>query len=110
MPQISQVFQLRLHKNMPLGSDVTYQYIADKTGVTRDPNLDSPYNTRKVTGLPPGPIGSPSLAALESVAQPASGDYLYFISGDNDKMYFAHTNEEHEQNIRDHCQKKCLII
>ena len=95
---------------MPLGSDVTYQYIAEKTGQPRDPNLDSPYNTRKVTGLTPGPISSPSQAALDAVATPASGDYLYFLAGDDDKMYFARTNEEHEQNIQKHCQKKCQIL
>ena len=110
MAQVSQVFQLRLRKDMPLGSDVTYQYAADKLGVERDVNLDSPYNTRIKTGLPPGPISSPGVDALLAVAQPASGDYLYFLSGDDDKTYFARTNEEHEKNIREHCQKKCQII
>ncbi len=108
--QVSQVFQLRLSRDMPLGSDVTYQYIADKTGQERSVDLDSPYNTRKYPGLPPGPISSPGLASLKAVARPAAGDYLYFLSGDDDKTYFARTNEEHEQNIREHCQKKCQII
>ncbi len=108
--QVSQVFQLRLEKGMELGSDVTYQYIADKTGQQRSVDLDSPYNTRRYPGLPPGPIASPGLASLKSVANPAEGDYLYFLSGDDDKTYFGRTNEEHEQNIRDHCQKKCQII
>ena len=92
---------------MTLGSDVTYQYAADKLGVARDPNLDSPYNTRKYKGLPPGPISSPGLSALQAAAAPASGDYLFFLSGDDNKTYFAHTNEQHEQNILQHCQKKC---
>ncbi len=108
--QVAQVFQLRLSRGMQLGSDVTYQYIADKTGQARSVDLDSPYNTRRYTGLPPGPIASPGIAALRAVGKPAPGDYLYFLSGDDDKTYFAHTNEEHEQNIRDHCQKKCQII
>lgn len=108
--QVAQVFELRLSRNMPLGSGVTYQYIADKTGQTRDVNIDSPYNTRRYPGLPPGPISSPGLAALRAVGSPAPGDYLYFLSGDDDKTYFAHTNEEHEQNIKEHCQKKCQII
>ncbi len=110
MAQVSQVFQLRLKRDMPLGSDVTYQYAADKLGVPRDVNLDSPYNTRRFGGLPPGPIASPGEAALRSVAEPAKGDYLYFLSGDDDKTYFARTNEEHERNIVEHCQKKCQII
>ena len=108
--QIAQVFYTRLDMKMPLGSDVTYQYIADKTGVPRDVNLDSPYNTRRYPGLPPGPIASPGLAALRAVALPAAGEYVYFLSGDDDVTYFAKTLEEHEANIKKHCQKKCQII
>lgn len=110
MPQIAQVFYSRLAMDMPLGSDVTYQYIADKTGVARDPNLDSPYNTRRYAGLPPGPISSPGEKALVAVANPASGDYLYFLSGDDDITYFGRTLEEHEANITNHCQEKCKIL
>lgn len=108
--QIAQVFLKRLSINMVLGSDVTYQYIADKTGVPRDTNLDSLYNTRRYPGLPPGPIAVPGLASLLAVAGPASGDYLYFLSGDDDITYFARTLEEHERNITEHCQQKCQIL
>ena len=110
MPQIAQVFYSRLATGMPLGSDVTYQYIADKTGVARNPNLDSPYNTRKYAGLPPGPISAPGKKALVAVANPAPGDYLYFLSGDDDVTYYARTLDEHEANIANHCQKKCQIL
>jgi len=110
MPQIAQVFYSRLAKDMPLGSDVTYQYIADKMGVERDTNLDSPYNTRRFQGLPPGPIASPGKKALLAVALPAKGDYLYFLNGDDDVTYFARSFEEHEANIVNHCQKKCQIL
>lgn len=109
-PQIAQVFYTRLSIDMPLGSDVTYQYIADKTGVARDPNLDSPYNTRRYTGLPPGPIAVPGLAALEAVADPAAGDYIYFLSGDDNVTYYAHTLAEHEANIAAHCKVKCSTL
>lgn len=105
--QAAQVFYLRLELGMSLGSDVTYQYIADKTGVPRDPDLDSPYNTRRYTGLPPGPIASPGLDALKAVANPANGDYLYFLSGDDEKTHFAKTQAEHESNIIDYCKIKC---
>jgi len=108
--QIAQIFYSRLAIDMQLGSDVTYQYIADKTGAERDVNLDSQYNTRRYTGLPPGPIAVPGLAALKAVAEPAAGDYLYFLSGDDDITYFARTNEEHEQNILDHCTVKCSTL
>lgn len=105
--QVAQVFFTRLKDGMELGSDVTYQYAAKKLGVAPTPDLDSPYNTRKYPGLPPGPIATPGLSALEAVAHPASGDYVYFLSGDDDKTYFARTAEEHEKNITDHCQIKC---
>ena len=107
--KIASVFYNRLKANMPLGSDVTYQYIADKTGVERSPNLKSPYNTRIQKGLTPGPIASPSLSALNAAADPINSDYLYFLSGDDDITYFAKTNEEHEANVKAHCQKKCQI-
>lgn len=105
--QVAQVFYARLSAGMMLGSDVTYQYIADKNGIARDPNLDSPYNTRRYAGLPPGPISVPGLNALRAVANPADGDYLYFLSGDDDVTYFARTNAEHEANISAHCKIKC---
>jgi len=108
--QIAQVFYSRLAIDMPLGSDVTYQYIADKEGGVRDPNYDSPYNTRRYAGLPPGPIAVPGLASLRAVADPAEGDYLYFLSGDDHVTYYGRTLEEHEANIRNHCQEKCQII
>ncbi|MCX6728427.1 MAG: endolytic transglycosylase MltG [Candidatus Saccharibacteria bacterium] len=105
--QVAQVFYSRLAKGMTLGSDVTYQYIADKTGVARDPNLDSPYNTRRFTGLPPGPIASPGIFALQAVANPASGDYLFFLAGDDGVMYYARTSAEHDANITKYCKISC---
>lgn len=105
--QVAQVFYKRMELGMALGSDVTYQYIADKMGITRDPGIDSPYNTRMYAGLPPGPISAPGLSALLAVADPAKGDYLYFLSGDDGLMYYAYTNEEHESNIVDHCAINC---
>jgi UPF0755 protein len=110
MAQIAQVFYHRIAEGMPLGSDVTYQYIADKTGVARDPNLDSPYNTRRYIGLPPGPISVPGKKALIAVGTPAGGDYLYFLSGDDDVTYFSRDLNGHEANIKNHCQKKCQIL
>lgn len=107
MAKISQVFHLRLKKGMPLGSDPTYQYIADKTGVPRDTRLDSPYNTRIVTGLTPGPIASPSEAALLAAAKPADGTYLYFVHGDDGNIYLSYTNEEHEANVAKYCIDLC---
>lgn len=104
---VAQVFYSRLEAGTPLGSDVTYQYAAKKMGVDPSPSLNSPYNTRKVAGLPPGPIASPGLGALQAVAQPAATNYLYFLSGDDNVTYFARTDDEHHANIAEHCQIKC---
>lgn len=110
--KVAQVFYSRLAQGMELGSDVTFIYAADLTGETPTPNLDSPYNTRRYPGLPPGPIASPSEYALKAAADPAPTDYLYFIAGDEGggAMYFARTNAEHEQNIKDHCQVLCGAV
>lgn len=105
--QVAQIFLKRLQIGIPLGSDVTYHYAAQKLGVDPSPTLDSPYNTRINKGLPPGPIAAPGLGALKAVANPASGDYLYFLSGDDGTTYYATTEAEHQANITNHCQIKC---
>lgn len=108
--QVAQVFLTRLERGDVLGSDVTYQYAAKKAGVPPTPSLDSPYNTRKFAGLPPGPIAAPGETALAAVAAPSPGNYVYFLSGDDDVTYFSRTIEEHEANIRNRCQKKCSVF
>jgi UPF0755 protein len=75
--------------------------------VTPTVDLDSPYNTRRYAGLPPGPIASPGLHALLAVANPSETDYLYFIAGDDGLIYFANTEAEHNKNIKNHCQQLC---
>ena len=110
MKKIAGVFYNRLKANMTLGSDVTYQYIADKNKLDRDVNLESPYNLRIKKGLTPTPIATPGVNALEAVANPEKHDYLFFLSGDDDITYFAKTDAQHQQNIKNHCQKKCQII
>ncbi|MDB5186724.1 MAG: putative Aminodeoxychorismate lyase [Candidatus Saccharibacteria bacterium] len=107
--QVAQVFLKRYREGGTLGSDVTYHYAADKEGVARTHELNSPYNTRKVAGLPPGPISSPGISALLAVTSPAPGNYSFFLSGDDEKTYFATTNEEHEANIAKHCSYKCSL-
>lgn len=106
--QIAQVFYSRLNQGMTLGSDVTYQYIADRDGLARDTNLNSPYNTRRFVGLPPGPISNPGLSALRAVADPAPGSYLYFVSDSSGKLYFANTEAEHQFNIVNYCKDNCV--
>ena len=107
--QVAQVFLKRYHEGMALGSDITAYYGADKLGERRTVAVDSPYNTRIHTGLPPGPIAAPGLSALIAVANPAAGDYLFFLSGDDDVTYFARTGAEHDANIANHCAIKCAM-
>lgn len=118
MPGVSMVFQNRLKRGIALGSDVTATYAADITGIDRTnaTNADilavnSLYNTRKFPGLPPGPIAVPSKAALLAVAEPDSSkaSMLYFLTGDDGLMYYSGTDAEHNQKIRDHCQKLCKV-
>ena len=118
MPGVSMVFQNRLKQGIALGSDVTATYAADITGIDRAnaTNADilavnSLYNTRKFPGLPPGPIAVPSKAALLAVAEPDSSkaSMLYFLTGDDGLMYYSGTDAEHNQKIRDHCQKLCKV-
>lgn len=101
-PIVAQIFLKRFKSGMPLGSDVTTQYASDLAGVPFNLDINSPYNTRKFTGLPPGPICSPGLGSLDAVAHPATTDYLYFLSGKDGKTYFGKTYAEHQQNITKH--------
>ena len=118
MPGVSMVFQNRLRQGIALGSDVTSTYAADIVGINRATatNADilavnSLYNTRKFPGLPPGPIAVPSKAALLAVAEPdnSKASMLYFLTGDDGLMYYSSTDAEHNQKIRDHCQKLCKV-
>ncbi len=101
-PVVAQIFLKRLKLGQALGSDVTTHYAADLLGVPFNTDLNSPYNTRRVVGLPPGPICSPGLSAMDAVAHPAGTDYLFFLSGKDGKTYFAKTYAEHQLNIKKH--------
>lgn len=105
--QVAQVFLKRLKEGIQLGSDVTYMYAAEKTGQRATPALESPYNTRKYPGIPPGPISNMNPSALEAVAFPAQGDFLYFVAGDDGVTYFSRTEAEHEANVQAHCTTLC---
>jgi UPF0755 protein len=101
-PVVAGIFLNRLKADMPLGSDVTAHYAAELQGVPFNVNIDSKYNTRRYPGLPPGPICSPGLEALDAVAHPAKTDYMYFLTGKDGKTYYAKTYAEHQQNIAQH--------
>lgn len=110
MPLIASVFLNRLKINMNLDSDPTVQYAIgynsnQKTWWTnplssQDLNTNSPYNTYRNTGLPPGPICNPGLSALQAVAFPAQTPYYYFRAkcDGSGRHVFAETYQEHLNN------------
>jgi peptidoglycan lytic transglycosylase G len=81
-PLIAAVIYNRLSQGIPLGIDATIRFAENnwtKPLTESDLNLDSPYNTRENTGLPPTPIGNPGLASIKAAAKPANVDYLYYV-------------------------------
>lgn len=103
-PEIAGVFIRRLQKNMKLQTDPTVIYAmgdAYKGNIRRsDLSIDSPYNTYKYKGLPPTPIASPGLAALEAVVHPAQGNALYFVAKGDGSHYFSTSLDEHNRAVR----------
>jgi cell division protein YceG involved in septum cleavage len=101
---VAAVIYNRLHEGMPLGIDATTRFA---TGNYTEPlteselAVDSPYNTRTHTGLPPGPIDSPGLASIEAAAHPAKGDYLFYVvePGACNKLAFSKTEAEFEADV-----------
>jgi len=103
MPLIASVFHNRLKRNIPLQTDPTVIYgIKDFDGnITRKHlTTPTPYNTYLIRGLPPGPIASPGLAALEAAAHPAATNYLYFVARGDGTHQFSKTLKEHNAAVR----------
>lgn len=111
-PLIAAVFLNRLAQGMRLDADPTVQYALgyDAVGATwwkqgltvEDLQINSPFNTYRLVGLPPGPIANPSLSALQAVAEPAATDYLFFVADCNGapgSHLFSVTYEEHLVNV-----------
>lgn len=109
-PQIAGLFERRLKIGMKLQTDPTviYGIGARYDGNIRKQDLltDTPYNTYTRAGLPPTPIAMPGVAALQAVAKPAPGEYLYFVAvGDGSGRHlFAATYAEHQANVRQYLQ------
>jgi UPF0755 protein len=106
-PLVAAVYLNRKRIGMPMQADPTVIYALQLAGrydgnIRRaDLQFDSPYNTYRYPGLPPGPIASPGRAALEAVAQPADADYLYFVSRNDGSHVFSRTLAEHNRNVRE---------
>jgi uncharacterized YceG family protein len=101
---VASVVYNRLHEGIPLGIDATIRFA---TGNYEQPltesqlAVDSPYNTRTHAGLPPGPINSPGLEAIEAAAHPAKTDYLYYVNkpGTCNELAFSKTSAEFESDV-----------
>ena len=104
-PLVAAVYTTRLRIGMPLQCDPTVIYALTKRGgysgnIHKDDlSIDSPYNTYRYPGLPPGPIASPGRASLEAAVHPADADYLYFVSRNDGSHEFARTLDEHNRNV-----------
>lgn len=97
------IFLHRLEIGMLLQSDATVNYITQKGDPSpsyKDLETDSPYNTYKHAGLPPGPICNPGIKAIEAVLEPERTDYLYFLTPSGQPTVYSKTLEEHEMNKR----------
>lgn len=103
MKNVADVFLKRLDIGMPLQSDATINYIIDgdnPSPLYSDLEVESPYNTYKHSGLPPGPISASGLNALNAVLHPAQNDYYYFLTTNAGAIYYAKTYDQHLENKR----------
>ena len=107
-PLVASVFDNRIARGMPLETDPTVIYAALLRGQYRgsiyqtDLQFDSPYNTYRHAGLPPGPICNPGVVSLQAALHPAQTGYLYFVAAGADPLgrsRFAATLEEHARNV-----------
>jgi UPF0755 protein len=104
-PRIAAVFLNRLEKGMPLQTDPSIIYALRKAGRwdgnirKRDFDIDSPYNTYRRAGLPPGPLGSPGREAIRAVLEPAETKELYFVSRNDGTHEFSETLAAHNRAV-----------
>ena len=110
-PLVASVFQNRLDKQMPLGTDPSVIYGLELAGQWRgtiyasDLHRDTAYNTYVHAGMPPGPIANPGMKALRAAMFPAQTNYLYFVAGSENpqgKSVFASTLEEHNRHVAEY--------
>jgi UPF0755 protein len=104
-PLVAAVYRNRLRIGMGLQCDPTVIYALQKAGrykgnLTRENmQIDSPYNTYRYAGLPPGPIASPGQRSIEAALNPAAVEYLYFVSRNDGSHVFSRTYEEHVRKV-----------
>lgn len=105
-PLVASVFWNRLERGMALASDPTIIYALKMRGTwdgnlrRADLELESPYNTYRVPGIPPGPIASPGEASINAVLDPPETSYLYFVSKNDGTSHFSTTFREHQNAVQ----------
>jgi len=100
-PVISGILWQRYNAGLGLGVDATVRYILNKPTdeiTLLDLNTNSPYNTRKFKGLPPGPIANPGRESIVAAFNPQETEYWYYLHGRNGDIHYAVSNEEHNIN------------
>lgn len=107
-PLVAAVYRNRMRIGMPMQADPTVVYVLAKAGKytgnirKQDLQLDSPYNTYRYPGLPPGPIAAPGKASIDATLAPAAVKYLYFVSRNNGSHVFAETLAQHNANVHEY--------
>jgi len=103
-PLISSVYHNRLRIRMHLGADPTIKYVLERPGKIvsyDDLRIESPYNTYRHYGLPPGPICNPGLSSVKAAMFPAESDYLYFVARADGSHIFSKSLTEHQAAQRE---------
>jgi UPF0755 protein len=109
---VAAVYSNRLRIGMPLQCDPTVIYALQRADqyhgnlTHENMQIDSPYNTYRYPGLPPGPIASPGRASLEAAANPADAPYLYFVARGDGSHVFAASLEEHNRNVNEYQRRR----
>jgi UPF0755 protein len=98
---VAGIFLNRLNGSMRIQSDATINYIVGEgrmRATREDLQLDSPYNSYRRDGLPPGPINNPSLSSITAVLNYTETDYIFFLTDEEGKIYYAETLDGHQRN------------
>lgn len=101
MALVSGVLWKRYDEGIALGADATVRYVLSKWDgalTVDDLAVDSPYNTRRYAGLPPGPISNPGIRAISAAVRPQESEFYYYLSAPDGETIFSKTNEEHNAN------------
>lgn len=103
MVKVSDIIRKRLAIGMALQMDSTVNYVTEggrASATYEDISVDSPYNTYKYPGLPPGPISNPGMSAIRAAMNPEANPYYYFLTDPEGRVYYAETFDQHVANRR----------